>query len=128
MSNGLNRVFLLGNLGADPELKYSASGTAILRLRIAVNERRKVGELGKRAEALAKFLSKGSTVFVEGRLETRSWEKDGKKQYETGVVANEVILAGGRAVDAGRSARGEAPKTDDDSFDFGANSNDDVAF
>jgi single-strand DNA-binding protein len=110
MSNALNRVILLGNLGADPELKHTPNGAAVLHLRLATNERwvdrdQKVQErtewhsvtvFGPRAEALAKILMKGSPVLVEGGLRTSSYEKDGQKHWKTEVVAREICLAGKR--------------------------------
>lgn len=111
MAEGLNRVMLLGNLGQDPELRYTQSGQAILNVRLATTEtyfdKNKVKQertdwhtvtiWGKRGEALSRILSKGSTIFVEGRLRTSSYDdKEGKKRYKTEVIANNVILAGGR--------------------------------
>lgn len=110
MANGLNRVILCGNLGADPELKFTQGGQAVLRMRLAVSESYadKSGERkertewftvtcwGKRAEALNKILSKGRTIWVEGKLQTRSWEdKDGNKRYSTEVNASDIGLVGG---------------------------------
>lgn len=110
MADGLNRVMLLGNLGADPELRMTPSGQAVLKLRLATSEsyldRNKVRQertewhsvvvWGKRAEALNKILSKGSRIFIEGGLRTSSYDdKEGHKRYRTEVVATEVILAGG---------------------------------
>jgi len=110
MAEGLNRVMLLGNLGADPELRMTNGGQAVLKLRLATSEtyldRNKVRQertewhsvvvWGKRAEALAKFLTKGSRIFVEGGLRTSSYDdKDGNKRYKTEVVANNIILSGG---------------------------------
>jgi single-strand DNA-binding protein len=110
MSDGLNRVMLLGNLGADPELRMTSGGQAVLKLRLATSEtyldRNKVKQertewhsvvvWGKRGEALAKILNKGSRIFVEGGLRTSTYDdKDGKKRYKTEVVANNIILAGG---------------------------------
>lgn len=120
MSEGLNRVMLMGNLGADPELRFGQGGadTAVLKLRLATtesyfdkrsNERKEktdwhnVVVFGKRGEALQKILQKGSTIFVEGRLQTSSYEKDGQKHYRTDVVAQNVILAGRRPDGAQRS-------------------------
>lgn len=110
MSEGLNRVMLLGNLGADPELRVTAGGQAVLNLRLATTESyldaqntrkektewHQVTVWGKRGEALAKFLSKGDRIFIEGRIETSSYEKNGEKRYSTKVVASNVILNGGR--------------------------------
>src|SRR5690606_15631756 len=109
MAEGLNRVMLLGNLGADPELRMTNSGQAVLKLRLATSEtyldRNRVRQEqtewhndvvgGKRAEALHKILSKGSRLFVEGGLRTSSYEdKDGNKRYRTEIVANNIILGG----------------------------------
>lgn len=109
MSEGLNRCMLLGNLGADPELRMTAGGQAVLKLRLATSEtyldRNKVRQertewhsvivWGKRGEALSKILSKGSRVFVEGGLRTSSYDdKEGHKRYKTEVVANNILLAG----------------------------------
>jgi single-strand DNA-binding protein len=110
MAEGLNKVMLLGNLGQDPELKLTQGGQALLKLRIATTEtyQDKSGQRqertewhsvtlwGKRAEALAKFLTKGTTVFVEGSLRTDSYEKNGEKRYQTVVNASNIILTGRR--------------------------------
>ncbi len=114
MAAGLNKVMLLGNLGQDPELKMIAGGQAVLNLRMATTETyldksntrqertdwHTVTVWGKRAEALAKFLRKGSQIFVEGRIQTRSYEKNGEKRYVTDVVASNIILMGGKRGDA----------------------------
>lgn len=112
MAEGLNRVMLLGNLGADPELRYTQGGQAVLNIRLATTESyldkdrvRKertdwhaVVLWGKRGEALGKILTKGSQIMVEGRLSTSSYEdRDGNKRYKTEVVATNVVLVGGRA-------------------------------
>ena len=111
MAEGLNRVLLLGNLGADPELKMTQGGTAVLKIRLATNERyqdkagvwqdrtewHSVVVWSKRAESLHKVLTKGSTIFVEGSLRTTSYEdRDGNKRSKTEISANRVILVGGR--------------------------------
>jgi single-strand DNA-binding protein len=110
MADGLNRVMLLGNLGADPELRMTQGGQAVLKLRLATTEsyldRNKVRQertdwhnvviWGKRAEALSKILNKGSRIFVEGRIQTSSYDdREGNKRYRTEVIANNLILAGG---------------------------------
>src|SRR3954464_2619355 len=116
MAEGLNRVLLLGNLGQDPELKVTQGGQAVLKLRLATTETyldksntrqertewHSVTGWGKRGEALAKILSKGSSIFVEGSIRTSSYEKNGEKRYSTEVVANNIILAGGRRGGEGR--------------------------
>jgi single-strand DNA-binding protein len=122
MAEGLNRVMLLGNLGADPDLRFGQGGadTAVLRLRLATtesyfdkrsNERKErtdwhnVVVFGKRGEALQKILQKGSTIFIEGRLQTSRNEKDGHNHNRTDIVATNVILAG-RGAGAGREEGG----------------------
>lgn len=111
MAEGLNKVILIGNLGADPELKYLPnSNQAVARLRLATTEsyQTKTGERqqrtawhsvvvwGKRAEALSKILSKGRTICVEGRIDYQQWDdKDGNKRYKTEIVATDVLLLGG---------------------------------
>ncbi len=110
MAEGLNRVMLLGNLGADPELRYTQGGQAVLNLRLATTEsyldRDRVRKdrtdwhnivvWGKRGEGLSKILSKGSSIFVEGSLRTSSFEgRDGVKRYKTEVNARNVLLTGG---------------------------------
>jgi single-strand DNA-binding protein len=121
MAEGLNRVFLLGNLGADPELRMTPGGQPVLKLRLATTESyldknntrqertewHQITVWGKRGEALSKFLAKGSSIFVEGRIQTSSYEKDGEKRYRTEIIANNIILAGrGRG---GGEARDDAP-------------------
>lgn len=111
MAEGLNRVMLMGNLGADPELRMTAGGQAVLKLRLATSETyldkdkqkqertewHNVVIWGKRGEALSRILTKGSRLFVEGGLRTSSYEKDGAKVYRTEVVAANVLLQGGGA-------------------------------
>ncbi len=110
MSGGLNRVMLLGNLGQDPELRQTGSSGWVLKIRLATSEtyldKNKVRQertewhtvtvWGKRGEALAKILSKGSRVFIEGGLRTNSYDdRDGNKRYSTEIVAHNVVLCGG---------------------------------
>jgi len=125
MAEGLNRVMLIGNLGQTPELRYTQGGQAVLKLRMATNERYKdrngewqdraewhtVVVWGKRGEGLNKVLAKGSQLYVEGRLQTRSWEDNkGQQRYTTEVVARDVLLLGGR----GRGPAEERPAAVDD--------------
>ena len=100
----LNKVFLMGNLTRDPELRYTASGSAVADFGIAVNRRYKQGDewkedvcfvditvWGKQAENCAEYLNKGRGVFIEGRLQFRSWEsEEGQKRHKIEVVANNV--------------------------------------
>jgi single-strand DNA-binding protein len=117
MAEGLNKVMLLGNLGADPELRMTPSGSAVLKVRLATSETyldrnkqrqertewHRVTIWGRRAEALSRILSKGSRIFVEGGLRTSSYEdRDGNKRYTTEIVATNILLQGGRG--GGRDA------------------------
>ncbi|MBK9261511.1 MAG: single-stranded DNA-binding protein [Polyangiaceae bacterium] len=109
MAEGFNRVMLLGNLGSDPELRFTQGGQAVLNLRLATTEsyldkdkvRRErtdwhnVVVWGKRGEALAKIIGKGSSLFIEGSLRTSSYDdRDGNKRYKTEIIASNVILSG----------------------------------
>ena len=124
----VNKVTLLGNLGKDPEVKYTPQGTAVAKLALATNERYKDKEgqwqdrtewhnvvLWQRlAEIAGEYLKKGSKVYIEGKLQTRSWEdkQTNQKRYMTEVVANDLVLLGGRGEgsgDSGGYSRGAAP-------------------
>jgi single-strand DNA-binding protein len=128
MASGVNKVILVGHLGADPEMRYTQGGAGVCELRVATNETwndkngqrqertewHRVVVWGKLAELCSKFLSKGRLVYVEGRLRTRSWDdKDGNKRYTTEVIASDVQFLGGRDGGAGRGARDEGPSPDD---------------
>lgn len=107
MAGSVNKVILLGNLGADPELKYLPSGQAVCEVRLATTyeykdkaeqkqektEWHRVVVWGKSAENCAKFLRKGQKVYVEGRIQTRSWDNpDGKKSYLTEIISDRVVF------------------------------------
>jgi len=106
MSRTLNEVHLIGRLGQAPEMKYTPSGKAITTLRLATNHNTKAADgsrqeetdwhsivlWDKLAETANQYLQKGSQVFIAGRLQTRSWEKDGQRQYRTEIVAGEMIM------------------------------------
>ncbi len=107
MAGSLNKVMLIGNLGRDPEMRFTPSGRAVTNFTIATSERWKDtnGELqestewhrivtwGKLAENCAKLLSKGKQVYIEGRIQTRSWDdKDGNKRYTTEIVASQMQI------------------------------------
>ena len=111
MARGINKVILVGNLGADPETRYTPSGTAITSIRIATSESwkdKQTGEqqertewhrvdfFGRLAEIAGEYLKKGRQVYVEGRLRTDEYEKDGVKRYSTKIVADEMQMLGGR--------------------------------
>jgi len=120
MSRSVNKVILLGRLGKDPELKYTPAGQAVTKFSLATSERWKdkgSGEFQERtewhnivcwaklAETASQYLTKGSSVYVEGRLQTRSWDdKEGKRHYMTEVVVSEMVMTGGRGEGAARGA------------------------
>jgi len=109
-SRSVNKVILIGNLGRDAETKFTPSGVSVTKFSVATSRRWKDQQTGEwkeetdwsnvvlwRQENVGQYLTKGKQVYVEGRLQTRSYEdKDGQKKYSTDVVADEVILLGGR--------------------------------
>ena len=113
MARGINKVILVGHLGADPETRYMPSGSAVTNLRVATSESWKdkgtgeqqertewhrVAMFGRLAEIAAEYLRKGSQVYIEGRLRTRKWEDNqGNDRYSTEVIANEMQMLGGRS-------------------------------
>jgi single-strand DNA-binding protein len=119
-SRSVNKVILVGHLGRDAETKFLPSGVAVTKFSVATNRRFKDTQSGEwkeetdwtnvvlwRAENLANYLTKGKQLYVEGRLQTRSYEdKDGKKVYSTEVVADEVILLGGQGGGGGGGRSG----------------------
>ena len=123
---GVNVVHLIGNLGHDPELRETASGTSVLNMRLAVNERRKgpdgewgeavewvsVTAWGRTAENVTKFLNKGSQVYVEGSLRTRDWtDKEGKDRRSTEIVARNVRFLGGKGSSNSAGGYSSAPSS-----------------
>ncbi|HLB05873.1 MAG TPA: single-stranded DNA-binding protein [Thermodesulfobacteriota bacterium] len=107
--SGVNKVILLGRLGADPEVRYTSGGTAVAKFNLATSETYKdkdgskqektewhrVVAFGKLGEICGEYLSKGKQVYVEGKLQTRSWEdKDGNKKYTTEVNVNNMVMLG----------------------------------
>ncbi|MCB0364349.1 MAG: single-stranded DNA-binding protein [Bdellovibrionaceae bacterium] len=126
--SGVNKVILVGRLGADPEVKTISSGNTVAQLSVATSENWKdrdgqrqertewhrVVVWGKQAELCGKYLSKGRQVYLEGRLQTRSWEdQQGQKRYTTEIVANTIQFLGGGAEASSRGSQ------DFDSQDFG---------
>lgn len=122
-----NRVILMGNLTRDIQLRYTPAGTPVTEVGLAVNDRRKnqngewvdettfvdVTFWGRTAEVASEYLSKGSPVFIEGRLKLDTWEKEGQKNYKLRVVCDRMQLLGGRGGDGGGSPRQSAPPRDD---------------
>ena len=112
MARGVNKVTLIGNLGADPEVRYTANGSAVANIRLATAESWRDKESGENqertewhrvvffsrlAEIVGEYLKKGSQVYIEGRLQTRKWQdRDGNDRYTTEIVANEMQMLGGR--------------------------------
>lgn len=117
----VNKVFLIGNLGQNPELRTTGGGTSVANIRIASSERRKdrdgnwtdhtewhsVVVFGRTAENVATYCRKGSQIHVEGRLQTRQWEdSNGNKRYSTEVVAENIRFLGGKGSSGGGSSSG----------------------
>lgn len=111
MSGSVNKVVLLGNMAADPEVRFTPSGGAVANFRMATNEtfKDKQGQKqtktewhritvwGKLAELCGEYLKKGAQAYVEGKIQTRKWQdKDGKDQYSTEIIAHEVVFLGGK--------------------------------
>lgn len=129
---GVNKVILVGNLGKDPEVRHLESGAVVANFPLATSETYKDRKTGQRitqtewhnvviwrglAEVAEKYLKKGSSVYVEGKLRTRSWDdKDGNKRYTTEIVADNMTMLGGRGGDASESA-GPVPDNSSSSFD-----------
>jgi single-strand DNA-binding protein len=125
---GINKVIIVGHLGRDPEVRYTPSGSAVANFSVATSETWKdktTGEKKERTEwhrivawdklgeRCGEYLSKGRLVYVEGRLQTRSYDdKDGVKRYSTEIIANDVQFLGGRDSVGGRNADSGAPPRD----------------
>lgn len=130
MSRGINKVILIGNLGRDPELSYTPGGLAIARLNLATTESRKkddgtwedltewhrVKVFGKTGENLPNYASKGSQIFVEGRIHYDSWERDGVKHYTTEIIATTVRVLGRREDSGGGGGGGGGRPQQDSSY------------
>jgi single-strand DNA-binding protein len=121
----VNKVILVGNLGRDPETRYSPDGGAITNISVATTDKWKdkngemqektewhrVAFFGKLAEIAGEYLKKGSQVYVEGRLQTRKWQdKEGQDRYTTEIVANQMQMLGSRQGMGGGDRGGEAPE------------------
>ncbi|KVD33682.1 single-stranded DNA-binding protein [Burkholderia ubonensis] len=113
----VNKVILVGNLGADPEVRYLPSGDAVANIRLATTDRYKdkasgefkemtewhrVAFFGRLAEIVSEYLKKGSSVYIEGRIRTRKWQgQDGQDRYSTEIVADQMQMLGGRGGSGG---------------------------
>lgn len=134
MSASVNRVILIGNLAAKPELKFLPSGQAVAEMRVATNDSYtdKKGDKhdktewhsivlwGKTAENATQYLDKGRSVYVEGRLQTRSWDdkNTGEKKYKTEIVAERVQFLGGGKSEKSPPPPSREPGSDDDDIPF----------
>ena len=132
MARGINKVIVLGNLGADPDARYMPNGNAVTNISVATTDSWKDKESGERqektewhrvvffgrlAEIASEYLKKGSQVYVEGRLQTRKWEdKEGNDRWTTEIVANEMQMLGERISSSSNSDNFSAPKKSGSEF------------
>ena len=127
MARGINKVILIGNMGRDPEIRYTPTGTAVATVSIATSEAwkdKQSGQLQERtewhrviffsrlAEIVGEYLKKGSKIYIEGRLQTSTWNKNGEQKYRTEIIAQDILLLGtgngngnGSHADAGDGSR-----------------------
>ncbi len=142
MARGINKVILVGNLGADPESRAMPSGSAVTNIRVATTESWKdkntgdqqdrtewhrVAFFGRLAEIAAEYLHKGSQVYIEGRIRTRKWQdREGNDRWSTEIIANEMQMLGGRA-GSGAPAQ-EAAVAEAEAPQPGAEFDDDIPF
>ena len=142
MARGINKVILVGNLGADPETRYMPSGSAVTNLSVATSEQwkdkqsgeqkertewHKVAMFNRLAEIAAEYLRKGSQVYIEGKLRTRKWQdRDGNDRWTTEIIADEMQMLGGRGGGGGSAPMSSGqdsgppsapPQTGPDDFD-----------
>ncbi|MDH4227252.1 MAG: single-stranded DNA-binding protein [Deltaproteobacteria bacterium] len=130
---GINKAILVGNLGQDPEIRYTPSGLAVANFSLATSESfkgkdgqretktewHKIVAFGKLAEICGEYLNKGKQIYIEGRIQTRQWEdKDGNKRYTTEIVANQMQMLGtkggsGGGFDKGESSSGGPPTAEE---------------
>jgi len=133
---GINKAILVGNLGADPEIRYTPSGMAVANFRIATSETfnkdgqketrtewHRIVAFGKLAEICGEYLAKGKQVYIEGKIQTRKWtDKDGNDKYTTEILANQMQMLGGRDASGGGAGGGEGvdelPPSDIDDVPF----------
>lgn len=129
MANGVNKVILIGSCGKDPETKYTGSGMAITNISLATNESWKDKSTGQKvehtewhnltffnklAEIAGQYLHKGSQIYIEGKLQTDKWEKDGVTRYTTKVIVNDLQMLGGKKQEAQQMPANDIPQFDDD--------------
>ncbi len=140
MARGINKVILVGNLGADPESRAMPSGSSVTNIRVATSESWKdkttgdqqertewhnVAFFGRLAEVAAEYLHKGSQVYIEGKIRTRKWQdRDGKDRWSTEIIANEMQMLGGRAGSGAPAQADSVAEAPQPSSEF----NDDIPF
>lgn len=138
MARGINKVILVGNLGKDPEIRYTASGAAVANTTLATAESwkdKQTGEkqertewhrvvfFGRLAEIVGEYLKKGSQIYVEGRLQTNKWQdQNGQDRYSTDIVANDMQMLGSKD-SGGGGGGGRSPDFDEANFDQSQPSN-----
>jgi single-strand DNA-binding protein len=119
----INKAILIGNLGADPEVRYTQSGAAVANFNVATTETwtkdgkkeektewHRIVAFARLGEICGEYLSKGSRVYIEGRIQTRQWDdKDGNKRYTTEIVAREMKMLSSRGADTGSGGQDEQP-------------------
>ena len=149
-SRGVNKVILVGNVGNEPEVRYMPNGNAVANISVATSDSWKDKNTGDQqertewhrvvffnrlAEIVEQYVKKGSKLYIEGRLQTRSWEQDGVKRYTTEIVANEMQMLGeGEGKNSGseftpeESYEFEAPKKTNGGSEFDPEFDDDVPF
>jgi single-strand DNA-binding protein len=130
---GINKVILVGNLGAKPEIKYASNGNAISNLSVATSESwtdkntgqkqertewHRVVFFGRTAEVVTQYLTKGSQIYVEGRIRTQKWQdKDGNTRYNTEILADNMTMLGGKPSQVDSPSSASASVTTDDESD-----------
>ena len=139
----LNKVMVIGNLGADPEMKYLASGDACVNLSLATTdswkdknsgekkektEWHRISFFGRAAEVIAEYCSKGSSLYVEGSLQTRTYEKEGQTHYATEIKGRNFQFLGGGQGQKGKQDSAPAPKQDEKPADKQDDFEDDIPF
>jgi len=116
---GVNKAIIIGSVGQDPEIRYSAAGKAICNISVATNEEWKdkdgkkqsktewhrIVAFDRLAEIIGEYLRQGSSVYIEGKLQTRKWEKDGQTHYSTEIVAAELQMLGGKPGESAQQAQ-----------------------
>jgi single-strand DNA-binding protein len=141
--SGVNKVILIGNLGANPEMRFTQGGQSVANLRVATTERwtdksgqkqestewHRVVAFGKLAEIVGQYYTKGKMVYVEGGIRTRQWQdQSGQKRYSTEIVAQTLRLLGGRGERPADDVAATVPAEEPAAGDFGPGPDDDIPF